>query len=686
MPSDPTVVTEYTEDSSRPSIGAGRVALTVFVLLGTLILSGAAVAYLGAGTTSSKQRDVGRSTRRPAIALRTTGGRLVPGGGPVRFLYAIKDVSARARRLERTSATLASADGNVVESGVPVHGCRASWFTIRNNVRAVRVLGAPASASGVVSVAMREIGGNQNACQGARLDITVNGSASRSIVHRAQSIDVATLGAPEISSASPGDNAVSLRWRAVAAPVGLTAVRYAVSRDGLPAAGNCPSLSSPLRVTRCTDTGVTTGWHRYTATAVWRTWSSASGVAGVQLMKPQVITFSSIAPSDAAVGGSYTVAASGGGSGEPVAFSIGSDSGSVCSIAGTTVTFTGRGGCRLLANQAGGNGYGPAPQAQQLFYVADSSQVVPFAANSPWLTPLPSNAPLDPHSSQIVANLVAQIKNGWGHAALNTTSYSAPIFTVPTTQPTTNLIWDASCQGSNPLPGMSAAVRNVPIPANASPSVGTDGNIIIWQPGTDTEWEFWRTVYDPNTGRWSVCWGGRIDDVSQNLGIFPFPYGVSASGLSFLASEIRISELLAGHINHALTLAVPNPAAHEISWPANRTDGVDLTPYDPAEGERFRLDPSLDLSTLNLSPGELILARAMQQYGLIVTDTSGLVSIDAEDPRPYQANGGPNPYDQLFPGDMIHLPDIPWNDLEAVGSNYGMPSGAAVSRSAHRRH
>jgi hypothetical protein len=56
--------------------------------------------------------------------------------------------------------------------------------------------------------------------------------------------------------------------------------------------------------------------------------------------------------------------ASGGGSGNPVIFSI--DSGSpVCSISGSTVVFNSPGSCVIDANQAGNTQYQAAPQVQQ---------------------------------------------------------------------------------------------------------------------------------------------------------------------------------------------------------------------------------------------------------------------------------------------------------------------------------
>jgi hypothetical protein len=98
--------------------------------------------------------------------------------------------------------------------------------------------------------------------------VTASGSASA----RAS---VTTLPAPTITRTSPGGGSVTLTWSAVTAPAS-GAVTYYVRRDGGAASAACPSVASPSAVTTCTDTGVSTGAHSYTVTAVWRTWTRTS--------------------------------------------------------------------------------------------------------------------------------------------------------------------------------------------------------------------------------------------------------------------------------------------------------------------------------------------------------------------------------------------------------------------------
>ncbi len=85
----------------------------------------------------------------------------------------------------------------------------------------------------------------------------------------------------------------------------------------------------------------------------------------------QAITFTSAVPTGATVGGaSYDVSATGGGSGNPVTFSVDPTATSVCSISGSTVSFTGAGTCVVDADQAGSSGYSAAPEVRQSFAVA----------------------------------------------------------------------------------------------------------------------------------------------------------------------------------------------------------------------------------------------------------------------------------------------------------------------------
>jgi hypothetical protein len=104
------------------------------------------------------------------------------------------------------------------------------------------------------------------------------------------------------------------------------------------------------------------------------------------MLSTQTITFTSTQPSGATAGGpTYSVTATGGGSGNPVVFSVDATASSVCAISGSTVSFTAVGNCVIDANQAGNASYMPAAQAQQSFAVGQGSQHIAFTSTQPSL-------------------------------------------------------------------------------------------------------------------------------------------------------------------------------------------------------------------------------------------------------------------------------------------------------------
>jgi len=93
----------------------------------------------------------------------------------------------------------------------------------------------------------------------------------------------------------------------------------------------------------------------------------------------QSISFT--APSSGTAGGSGTLSATGGGSGKPVVFSVDPGSGpGVCTVSGTTVTYTAIGSCVVDANQAGDGRYTGAPQVQRMIKVNPIPQSISFTA------------------------------------------------------------------------------------------------------------------------------------------------------------------------------------------------------------------------------------------------------------------------------------------------------------------
>lgn len=303
-----------------------------------------------------------------------------------------------------------------------------------------------------------------------------------------------------------------------------------------------------------------------------------------------------------------------------------------------------------------------------------------LSRSSYWNQPLPYDAPLAHDSAAIVRNLVLDQQRALGAWPLMTDAYSAPIYIAPPDAPLTRWRYD-NCSGASGLhPPFGDALAAVPTLPNMLASKGTDGELVVYQPSTDTYWDFWRASVDTR-GRWSACWGGRILGYSESDGIFEPPLGATATGLALGAFLIRIDELRRGHIDHVVNFATIRTRVGCHSWPANRDDG-DIDRADIAcEGQRFRLDPAFDVETIE-NPAARVVARAMQRYGLVLTDKSDALITQAEDPRPYMARGEPNPYDELLGGSpwFIALSEIPVGRLQALPLDYGKDNPARYER------
>ena len=307
---------------------------------------------------------------------------------------------------------------------------------------------------------------------------------------------------------------------------------------------------------------------------------------------------------------------------------------------------------------------GPSDAARSRHGASTKANRGVFAPTSVWRMPLAQTAPRDPRSAQLVAALNGELRREMGNKTgpwINTTKWSVPVYTVGAGARPVRVILDTN------KPALERDFDAVPIPAGARPAAGTDGHMVIHQPSTDTLWEFYRARSAADG--WHARWGGKMSNVSSDPGFFPGGFGASGTSLPLLGGLMTIAELEAGQIDHALALALPTTAAGTFTWPAQRSDGRTTGPSAIPEGTRFRIDPSLDLNRLGLSPVARAMARAAQRYGIIVRDGASNITFYAEDPSPT----GANPYGRLFrnryPNDVLR--GFPWDRLEVVAP----PSG-----------
>jgi|GEM_PF-5024903 len=268
------------------------------------------------------------------------------------------------------------------------------------------------------------------------------------------------------------------------------------------------------------------------------------------------------------------------------------------------------------------------------------AQSTVFSKSSAWRAKLNRSTPLHPSSSALVASLEAQARQ----AGTQVSAEGAAVYEAPAFAPTASVgAWNC---GRNQT-GLSELWQAVPIPRDVQ--LGFAGRLVIYQAQTQTLWEF-EGFRAAAGGGWEACAGGRIQAVADNVGAHPIPYGLTNSGTSYAAGQISSRDMANGSIQHAIGLALPQTAG-SVSWPANRSQA---SGGSIAMGQRFRLDPTLDISSLNLTSFERMVALAAQDYGLIVWDTASNVRVTLQTG---QTSGGLNGF--------------PWAKLQALPQDYG---------------
>jgi len=294
-----------------------------------------------------------------------------------------------------------------------------------------------------------------------------------------------------------------------------------------------------------------------------------------------------------------------------------------------------------------------------------------FSPTSFWNQPLAANAPLDPSSAALVQEFDAEIASELRARTgpwINTTADSVPLYTVGSSQATVPVTLEGNLE-----PALAASWSAVPLPSAAQPAAGPDKSLVVWQPSTNRMWEFWRLSHGEDG--WSASWGGSMQDVSENAGVYgpeawlgaePW-WGTSATSLALAGGLITFHDLKHGSIEHALAIAIPSPRADTYALPAQRDDGDSTNPLSLPEGAHLRLNPELDLAELDLPPLTLMLAQAAQRYGIIVRDQASNVAFFAQAPTPPHANpytGANGYFEGLYPDQL--LASFPWSQLQVL--------------------
>ena len=190
-------------------------------------------------------------------------------------------------------------------------------------------------------------------------------------------------------------------------------------------------------------------------------------------------------------------------------------------------------------------------------------------------------------------------------------------------------------------------------------------------------------------GEWHAAYGGMVQRASESPGYYrnlvdadgavreQANWGASATSLPLAAGLITKEDIERGSIDHVLAVGLVNRGGSSIiragsfASPAQRSDGKSVDPDSIPEGAQLRLDPQLDLDSLQLSPFTRMLAEAAQRYGMIVQDGSQSTVVYAEDPSPMMRDGQANFYKASFGPHLSRaVGELPWGDLEVVQMHF----------------
>ncbi|MGH9478742.1 MAG: hypothetical protein ACRD1A_05895 [Terriglobales bacterium] len=167
----------------------------------------------------------------------------------------------------------------------------------------------------------------------------------------------------------------------------------------------------------------------------------------------------------------------------------------------------------------------------------------------------------------------------------------------------------------------------VPTPAGGfQPSYGgwgaDDGHLVVVDRASGAYYDFWKLYTDGN-GHPTSTNVGQI--VSGSLGGNGTP-GTTAAAITGLAGDILPGELDCDTcLRHALNVVVPgasNSPQVGTQAPAAKTDGQAAGAVF-REGAKLRLDPAVDVDSLNASTAAKAILHALQDYGAVITDQTG---------------------------------------------------------------
>lgn len=266
----------------------------------------------------------------------------------------------------------------------------------------------------------------------------------------------------------------------------------------------------------------------------------------------------------------------------------------------------------------------------------------PYSDNSPWNTPIGPNPNVHPRSAAGVAAI-----GGPREITGDPSQYTYPVFVVDGNTPVRTVqlsgvfsdVRGSATRDSSLRFRTDDPVVRVPIADNFRPADGSDSQLVIVNPETGDEWGFWRLSRSgagwsaTNGYHYNVFWDGVPPRGSGGQA-----FGSRGAGVTYFSGLVRPFEIRRGRIDHALAFAFGGPNDNDYPssryvYPASKSDGNSSDPDSLPEGARLQLNPGLsrgELRARGCGRAALVIAKAMQTYGMYVVDVSGSTKIMLE--------------------------------------------------------
>jgi hypothetical protein len=252
-----------------------------------------------------------------------------------------------------------------------------------------------------------------------------------------------------------------------------------------------------------------------------------------------------------------------------------------------------------------------------------------YGETSFWQRTIAKDAPTDANSAAIMSYIKSHSTGGYVALSGTTESgmWGTPIYRSAVGDPEYSV--RNTCRTHRP-----PEFASVRIPTGAQPDPTSDASMVVIDSGRGKAYALWHAAYDRESKTWSSC-GGTVYYLASNrlagtLKQSDEPRNYGHRGVPPDIFAVTWSEIQSGHIDHILRIAVDQTRCRHVFPMAGDECGTSNADAPP-EGSIIRIKAWVNLWNAGLSKPALVIARALQRYGAVISDqTSGPTELKVE--------------------------------------------------------